>query len=138
MPSCSPAVCRVEQAGQRGEQGALAGAGRPEQQHPLAGLDAQVDAAQRPGPPAAVPPAPAADVDGDRRDGRPVARRCSSGRVHRPPHEWWSAPLEGPSDQAWSRPDANGASTPVRASARTSSHEPSPATTAELTTTSTA
>ena len=112
-PSCSPASDGVEQPGQRGEQGALAGAGRPEQQHPLAGLDAQVDPAQRPGLPAAVPPAPAADVDRDRRDGE-----CGQTR-------------------AWSAPDGNGDSTPVRASARTSSHEPTPATTAALTTTST-
>jgi hypothetical protein len=73
----------VEQAGQRCQQGALAGAGRPEEQHPLAGLDPQVDPAQRPGLAAAVPPAPAADVDGDGRDGSAGRLKIEWTRAHR-------------------------------------------------------
>ena len=52
-----------QQPGQRGEQGALAGPGGPEQQHPLAALDAQVDPAHRPGAPPGVPPAEPAQLD---------------------------------------------------------------------------
>ena len=79
-----------QQAGQRGEQGALAGAGRPEQQHPLAALDAQVDAAHGPGPAAGVPPPEPAQRRPSRHAaialGRQTARvrgRTGTGRARR-------------------------------------------------------
>jgi hypothetical protein len=50
-----PAV-RGEQPRERGEQGALAGTRRSQQEHPFTAFDAQVDPAQRPGPAAGVAP----------------------------------------------------------------------------------
>ena len=78
-----------EQAGQRGEQGALAGPGGPEQQHPLAVLDAQVDPAHRPGPPPGVPPPEP-----------PQHRHRSPPPTRRPTHEVASRMRQRRSDRA--------------------------------------
>ena len=58
----------VEKTGERLEQRALARAGRAEQQDALAFLDAQIEPAYRPRPPAGVAPAPTARAD--RRSGQ--------------------------------------------------------------------
>ena len=92
-----------EQPGDPGEQGALSRAGGPEEEHPLAVLNDQVEAADGPRLPAGMPPAPAAGLDR-----RPGQTRCCV------------------------RPDANAESTPVRVSAVTRACEPRPAMTAAL------
>jgi hypothetical protein len=53
-----------QEAGERGEQRALARPGRAEQQHALTALDAEVDVADRPCLAAGVAPAEAAQLDG--------------------------------------------------------------------------
>jgi hypothetical protein len=63
---------RIEQPGQPGEQRGLTGSAGPEQHHPFARLDPQIETTHRPGLPGAVPPAPAAGLDGNARGlGRP-------------------------------------------------------------------
>jgi hypothetical protein len=67
-----------EQAGECGEQGALAGAGGAQQQYPLAALDAQVDVAQGPGPAPGVPPTETAQGDQTAVLSRPAGNRSST------------------------------------------------------------
>ncbi len=81
-----------EQAGERGEQRALARPGWAEQQHPLAAREPQVHTAYGPGLAARVPPAEAAQLD--------VRSRCVRGQT-----------------ATRSRPDGNRSSAPVCASA---------------------
>ena len=92
-----------EEAGDRGEQGALSGAGGAEEEDPLAVLDDEVEIADGPRLPASMPPAPAPGLD--RRLGQ---TRCCV------------------------RPAANAESTPVRVNALTRACEPTPAMTAAL------
>ena len=96
------------------DKGRLAGSGGTEQQHPLPGLDGQVEVGDGPGDAAGVPPAPAAGCD-------PGWLQARTGRLAQ-------------TGTAVSRPDANLLSAPVRASPRAISHEPRPASTAPETT----
>src|SRR5205823_9566526 len=88
-----------EQSGERGEQGALAGPGQAQQQHPLAMLDPQVDVADRPGPPARVAPAEAGELDQTATRSRPDGKRSrtpvrASARVSsQPPPPAMTSPL---------------------------------------------
>ena len=97
-------VVAAEHSRERAQQRGLAGAGCAEQQHALPRLDREVEVAHRPGEASGVPPAPAA-----RRD-RGGCGGTAGARQTRPA-------LRGPA--------ANRFSAPVRASARTSSHDPS-------------
>ena len=96
-----------EDAGEGAKERGFARAGLPEQQHPLSGCDAQVEAAQRPGQPRGRSPPPAGGGD---------ARWLGQTRV------------------AISRPAAKRLRAPVRASPRTASHDSSPAMSAPPTT----
>src|SRR5437899_8217833 len=81
------AAARVEQAGERREERALARARRPEQEHTLAGSDAQIEAADRPGSAPGVTPAPTARLDRGAlaarhtEDSRCAAVPCPTGTV---------------------------------------------------------
>jgi hypothetical protein len=108
---------RVVEPGDRGQQGRLAGAGRAEEKHTLAGLDHEVDAPKGPRATPGVTDAPSVSDDG--------GRRTATG--HGAPDA-----QDGVQTRGWSRPTANSRSTPVLTSARTSSHAPTPATSAPL------
>jgi hypothetical protein len=105
---------RAEHAGEGVQQRGLARAGRPGEQHPLAGLDPQVDVLHRPRPAAGVPEPPAGEPHRGRDAG---ARRPARGQTR-------------------DRPAANDDSAPLAARARVSAMPPRPATSVVLTTTS--
>ena len=94
------AVRGLEQAREAGEQGRLARAAGPEEQHGLPRWNVEVERPQRPGPTGRPAPSPAAGPDRD----RPAVHTRSA-----------------------ARPAASGASAPVRASARASAQPPAPA-----------
>ena len=104
----------VEQTGEPLQQGGLAGAAGPEQEDALPGGHVEVQAPDRPGLTGAVAPAPAPGAQRDGRDGCAPARHSGLGTA-------------AGQTRLPSRPEASGASTPVRASARVRAHEPRPA-----------
>ena len=115
-----------EQPGERGEQGALAGPGGAEQQHPLAVLDAQVDAADRPGAAPGVPPAEPAQLDaGSHVDHGSVATPARGVRPRRVRRGAFRPAGTGPARRSGPGPGS-------------AASAPSPAITAELTTVSSA
>jgi hypothetical protein len=109
---------RVDQPGQRHQEGRLAGARRAEQQDPLPRLDDEVDTAERPRPAAWVPEAPVASLDAGRSGavGHPTIVGGRAGQTSR-----------------CSRPAAKSPRTPDLTSARRRSQLPMPATTTPLT-----
>ncbi len=100
-------VVAAEHAGKPGEQRTLARPGSPEKQHPLPRLDAQRHLAHGPRRAPSVPPAPA------------FARDRRGSGIHA---------LDAQARPAADRPAAKRLSAPVFASARTTSHDPSPPT----------
>ena len=116
----------VQDAGEGGEQRGLAGARGAGQEHPLAGLDDEVDAGQRPGPPRGMADAEPPGDDAGRcpsADARALSRTGDS-EHELPEDQVWSP---GSRDQTRVRPAANELSAPVRARARTSSRPTTPA-----------